>query len=348
MTFKQYLISFVAIGFLFGCGETSISSENPTDPKTINELQTFNDLDLVQISHPWKMEHLDLLQARSEEKPILLYFNGYGSVNSRYFEDRILSAPHVFDLLDNQFTVFNIKSDDKRIHRLIKPNGDTIKEPMCDWWSTYQIERYGVFESPFCDIVNFENESLVKKKMNGKNADAASFVSWLMLGLDNFRNRKKENERRKNELSLLPEFKIQTQADFDAVLEESSKQDKPVLVNFTGYNVVGFDISKNEIWIDDLVYPILKNEMIIASIYVDDKTAVSSEFLSDSIQNYGDYWSHYEKERYQMETNPIFDIVNSENKSMVEDIAIYSSHGTPALYKIWLEKGLTDFYQNRD
>ena len=130
---------------------------------------------------------------------------------------------------------------------------------------------------------------------------------------------------------------------FGRVLELSKSLGKPILIQFTGYACVGYKAFELKVWPDSLVYPILKKEFIIASVYVDDRTKYPSNYESDSVSTYGEYWMNYEIARYEMVTQPIFDIINHQNESLVEGIATYPSHGEAALYKEWLEEGLANF-----
>ncbi len=78
-------------------------------------------------------------------------------------------------------------------------------------------------------------------------------------------------------------------------------------------------------------------------MYVDDRTAFPQIHSDDSGATYGEYWMNYEIAHYEMVTQPIFDIINHGNESLVDHIATYSSHRDPELYSVWLEEGLANF-----
>ena len=146
-----------------------------------------------------------------------------------------------------------------------------------------------------------------------------------------------------HEISDFQQYQIQTQSEFDSVLLISGNINKPVLIHITGYTSVSSRMFEDRIWPDPLVYPILKNQFIIASLYVDDRTPLISSVLEDTFNTVGQRWMNYEIDRYNMETQPIFDIVNSSNESLVKEVSNYRSHGEAILFKAWLEEGLSNF-----
>jgi arsenate reductase-like glutaredoxin family protein len=349
MPFKKYLICIAAIGIFSACGGSDITSNDSLAIDSPVELPKYADLDVVTIDDPWNLEHLDLRLTKADEKPILLYYNGFESANSRDFEDRILSAELVFKILQENFTIFDIKTDDQRVHRIIKASGDTIKEPVSDWWKSYQIERYDVFESPFCDIVDFENTSFVKKQMNYADADTITFVKWLMEGLTDYRWEKliknKSVEAPLNDVSDFGRNKVHTQEEYDAVLAKSKVLNKPVLVQYKNHHITPYSEFENNVWLDSLVFPILKNKFIIASIYLNNATIIPNLSANDTVRTYGKFWRNYEMARYNITTQPLFDIVNHKNESIIETVATDVSHGDAELYRLWLGEGLSNFHQ---
>ncbi|NOQ74106.1 MAG: hypothetical protein GQ574_19015 [Crocinitomix sp.] len=346
MKIKHYLICFIATGIFFGCGETNSSISDSENITILEETQKYKDLDITIIDDPWKLENFDLRSTKVDNRPVFVYYTADGSVNSRYFEDRILSNQVVLTILKNQFTIFEIKSDDRSTYRLIKATGDTVIEPKSEMWKSYQTERYGVFETPFCDIVNFDNESLVSKRMNYSSSSPVSFEQWLHEGLLNFEKKNKQQSQyddATNDTLEFDEYKVLSNVDFKKALAYSAWDNKPVLLYFTGYNCVGYDKFEFDIWPDSLVYPILRDEFLIVSLFLDDRSVITNLRDYDSVRTYGEYWTNYEIERYGIETQPIFDIINYNNESLVEDIATIRSHGSAELYRAWLEEGLSNF-----
>jgi thiol:disulfide interchange protein DsbD len=46
---------------------------------------------------------------------------------------------------------------------------------------------------------------------------------------------------------------------------------KPIMLDFTGYACVNCRKMENNVWSDAMILPILNNEVVLISLYVDDK-----------------------------------------------------------------------------
>lgn len=216
------------------------------------------------------------------------------------------------------------------------------------YWMNYQRMHYDEKFQPLFDIVNHRNESLVQEIAASQSYyDAKLYKEWLDQGLRSFRIqedlRARLDESPPNDLACFQKYQIQTEADFGRILALSSSLNKPVLLHFTGYASFSSRPFETKIWPDPNVYHLLKNEFLIASVYVDDRTAFPEIHSDDSVATYGEYWMNYEIAHYEMVTQPIFDIINHGNESLVDHIATYSSHRDPELYSVWLEDGLVNF-----
>jgi thiol:disulfide interchange protein DsbD len=52
---------------------------------------------------------------------------------------------------------------------------------------------------------------------------------------------------------------------------------KPIMLDFTGYACVNCRKMENNVWSDDKVLPILTNQIVLISLYVDDKELPKAE-----------------------------------------------------------------------
>jgi thiol:disulfide interchange protein DsbD len=57
---------------------------------------------------------------------------------------------------------------------------------------------------------------------------------------------------------------------------------KPIMLDFTGYACVNCRKMENNVWSDAMILPILNNEVVLISLYVDDKRDLpkSEQFIS--------------------------------------------------------------------
>ncbi len=147
----------------------------------------------------------------------------------------------------------------------------------------------------------------------------------------------------------LEDLEINTPGGLDGMRYEfdfARFHNKPVLINFTGFNCVNCRKMEQNVWLSEEVFPILRDELIIFSLYVDDRDVVrivddNNEVLY--VEPIGETWINYQKERYNRASQPLYDIVNFDNESLVKSVATYSTHGTPEAFKVWLLEGLGEF-----
>lgn len=121
---------------------------------------------------------------------------------------------------------------------------------------------------------------------------------------------------------------------------------KPVMLDFTGYACVNCRKMENNVWSDEQVLKILKNEVVLISLYVDDKRElpVKEQFISKStgseIVTVGDKWTDFVITRYKTNTQPYY-VLTDLNEKNLNDAVSY----TPDIqeYKAWLKDGISKF-----
>ncbi|MDG1914152.1 MAG: hypothetical protein P8I55_06140 [Crocinitomix sp.] len=113
MNIKQYLICFITTGIFFGCVEQIDTPENFPPPNFAEEeilSCEISDLIIYEIQTQLNYDKV-LAISDSLNKPVLLYFTGYTSVNSRKFENSVWPDPKVYDLLNDQFIIAQMYVD---------------------------------------------------------------------------------------------------------------------------------------------------------------------------------------------------------------------------------------------
>ncbi len=65
--------------------------------------------------------------------------------------------------------------------------------------------------------------------------------------------------------------------DLEEAKEFAAKQDKPVFIDFTGHGCVNCREMESRVWSDPRVQDMLRNDYVIAALYVDDKTVLPEE-----------------------------------------------------------------------
>jgi thiol:disulfide interchange protein DsbD len=59
--------------------------------------------------------------------------------------------------------------------------------------------------------------------------------------------------------------------DYEKGLAYAKTVNKPIMLDFTGYACVNCRKMENNVWSDAMILPILNNEVVLISLYVDDK-----------------------------------------------------------------------------
>ncbi|HIP33020.1 MAG TPA: thiol:disulfide interchange protein [Crocinitomicaceae bacterium] len=140
--------------------------------------------------------------------------------------------------------------------------------------------------------------------------------------------------------------------DYDKGIAYANKIGKPVLLDFTGYACVNCRRMESNVWGDPTVLNILKDEVVMISLYVDDKTELPieeqktvqvTEDITRELETYGNKWSHIQATRYQTNSQPYYRMLGPENEDLTNGSADYQNHGNPEAFKKWLDEGLKLF-----
>jgi thiol:disulfide interchange protein len=137
--------------------------------------------------------------------------------------------------------------------------------------------------------------------------------------------------------------------DYEEGLKMAKAENKPMLLDFTGYACVNCRRMEENVWSDPEVYKIMKEEFIIVSLYVDDKkklpaarqfTYTTKEGVDKEIISVGDKWATFETENFKNNAQPLYAILNG-NEILLNNPVGY----TPDIkeYKDWLLCGLGAF-----
>jgi thiol:disulfide interchange protein DsbD len=134
--------------------------------------------------------------------------------------------------------------------------------------------------------------------------------------------------------------------DYDKGIEFAKKNGKPVLLDFTGYACVNCRKMEELVWSDPKVLNVLKNEVVLISLYVDDKKELpeNEQFVSETtgkkIKTIGNKWSDLQIKTYKANAQPFYVIVDHNSVNLTEPSA-YNPDITD--YFNWLNVGIKNF-----
>ena len=121
---------------------------------------------------------------------------------------------------------------------------------------------------------------------------------------------------------------------------------KPILLDFTGFACVNCRKMEINVWSDEQVLKILKNDVVLISLYVDDNRELPKEeqYISKSTGNevvtVGNKWSDFIITRYKTNSQPYYVLTDLKENNLNKAVGY-----TPNIqeYKAWLKDGISKF-----
>jgi thiol:disulfide interchange protein len=140
--------------------------------------------------------------------------------------------------------------------------------------------------------------------------------------------------------------------DLDKAKAYAKEVNKPLFVDFTGHACVNCRKMEEKVWGEPGILEILRDKMVIVSLYVDEKTALPASEHKEleyapgkkmKITQVGHKWSYLQTTRYKSNTQPYYRLLGPKNEDLDIGSADYEHHGNTADFKAWLEKGLLEY-----
>ncbi len=141
--------------------------------------------------------------------------------------------------------------------------------------------------------------------------------------------------------------------DFFTALELAKKENKPILIDFTGYGCENCRKMEEFVWNEPDILPTLQNEFILASLYVDDKEELPADQQTTidmvvgkmkKIKTIGDKWSMFQQVNFNNNSQPHYVLVTPEGKIINNPVSGYMPKED---FKNFLECGLDYFKKNK-
>jgi len=135
--------------------------------------------------------------------------------------------------------------------------------------------------------------------------------------------------------------------DYDKGLAYAKKVRKPVMLDFTGHACVNCRKMEQNVWVKPKILKLLKNDVVLISLYVDDKRKLKEENIVDSelkpgkkLKYIGQKWSEMQTIKYKTNTQPFYVLINHNEDNLIDPVAY-----TPDVseYYNWLKKGISNF-----
>jgi thiol:disulfide interchange protein DsbD len=154
-----------------------------------------------------------------------------------------------------------------------------------------------------------------------------------------------------NDMHLGPQ-NIMVFHDLEKAKAYAKEVNKPLFVDFTGHACVNCRKMEEKVWGEPGILEILRDKMVIVSLYVDEKTALPASEHKEleyapgkkmKITEIGHKWSYLQTTRYKSNTQPYYRLLGPQNEDLDIGSADYEHHGNATDFKAWLEKGLEEY-----
>ncbi|HRE77132.1 MAG TPA: cytochrome c biogenesis protein CcdA [Flavobacterium sp.] len=135
--------------------------------------------------------------------------------------------------------------------------------------------------------------------------------------------------------------------DYKYGLAYAKEVNKPILLDFTGYACVNCRKMEDYVWSDTKILSILKNEVVLISLYVDDKKELAenekyvSKETGKKIKTIGNKWSDFQITKYKANAQPYYLILDTDGNTISDEPASYDPDID--LYEKWLRNGIDKF-----
>jgi cytochrome c biogenesis protein CcdA/thioredoxin-related protein len=137
--------------------------------------------------------------------------------------------------------------------------------------------------------------------------------------------------------------------DYEKALRLAKQQNKPILIDFTGWACVNCRRMEEKIWVDPKVLDLMKNQFIVVSLYVDERRKLPSgeqiEYTTKSgdkkpIITVGDKWATFQFENFDAVAQPQYAIISTDEKALTKTKA-YTDDADE--FSEWLQCGIDAF-----
>ena len=146
-----------------------------------------------------------------------------------------------------------------------------------------------------------------------------------------------------------------TYTSYEAGMEAARLQQKPVLIDFSGFGCVNCRKMESSVWQAPSVRTLLQEDFILITLMVDDKTplpggsyTVTEDGTERSINTVGDHWSYLQRHKFGANAQPYYVILNqnglplSPSRGYNEDVDAFARFLKDGLSAYKKTQNLTD------
>ena len=138
--------------------------------------------------------------------------------------------------------------------------------------------------------------------------------------------------------------------DYDLGMEYARQHGKPVMLDFTGYGCVNCRKMELAVWTDSKVSDIINNDYVLITLYVDNKTPLTSPVKvtengrERTLRTVGDKWSYLQRVKFGANAQPFYVLIDNEGRPLNKS---YSYDEDIPKYIEFLQTGLENYKKGK-
>lgn len=138
--------------------------------------------------------------------------------------------------------------------------------------------------------------------------------------------------------------------DYDLGMEYARLHGKPVMLDFTGYGCVNCRKMELAVWTDPKVSDIINNDYVFITLYVDNKTPLTSPVKimengkERTLRTVGDKWSYLQRVKFGANAQPFYVLIDNEGRPLNKS---YSYDEDIPKYIEFLQTGLENYKKEK-
>ena len=141
---------------------------------------------------------------------------------------------------------------------------------------------------------------------------------------------------------------IECYKDFEEGLAIAQKTNRPILLDFTGWACVNCRKMEENVWSESDIYPILKEDVVLISLYIDDRKPLPEEEQFDfefrsgkvkSINTIGEKWGTFQTLNFGSISQPYYVLLSPDLEVLQPAI----QNTDAETYHKWLSDGLQNY-----
>lgn len=141
--------------------------------------------------------------------------------------------------------------------------------------------------------------------------------------------------------------------DYEKAIRLSKEQNKPLLIDFTGWACVNCRKMEENVWTQPGIKELIEKDFILVSLYVDDRKKLNkneqfyfttADSSKKAIETVGDVYATMQSENFKNASQPLYVILNGEEKLMNLPVGYTPNEND---YAEWLKNGLEAYQKGK-